>query len=138
MQGIPGSGKSIIAHALRQELGQEYCCIHSTDSYFTDPRGFYHFDASKLREYHELNQRMAQLSLEYGFPIVIIDNTNIKHDHARPYIELGRQNGYEISVVRVDVHPEVAILRNSNRPPDRQIPEDVIYKMHREMESIPV
>lgn len=123
MQGVPGSGKSTVAQALVGE-GK----IFSTDEFWG---AGYRFDSTRLGEAHEWNQERAERSMAVDCPTVIIDNTNIKHDHVIPYLVLAAKYGYTVQVVRVSTDPALAAARNTH-----DVPAKVVFKMHREMEDL--
>jgi predicted kinase len=124
LQGPPGSGKSKLAQALRAQ-DPERTRIHSTDDYFYDANKVYVFDATKLGLYHQLNLVAARGDLHRGFS-VIVDNTNIKKEHARPYIDYAKQLGIRVSVIRV-----VGAFQNIHA-----VPPDIVERMRRGMEDL--
>jgi predicted kinase len=138
MQGIPGSGKSTLARTIQDQLMADTLrsvssVILSTDEYWGEN---YEFDPSKLGETHAWNQRRCVEWMQSKTSYIFVDNTNIKKSHAEPYIVLAEVFGYEVTVVRVEVEVEVAVARNKKRPVNRRIPEDVVRRMHSEMESL--
>jgi len=132
MQGIPGSGKSTVAKAM---AGIDGDALYSTDDYWMES-GVYRYDVDRIGEAHAWNQSNARAAMLLGFPLVIIDNTNIKKRYAQPYLDLAQECGYPVQVVRVEVAVEEAIRRNNMRTEDRRIPEDVIRRMAAEMEDL--
>lgn len=137
MQGIPGSGKSTLAKVIADKND---AIIFSTDDFWYvrhEHETIYEHDASRLGEAHRWNQLrcLQEMNSKDGGNIVI-DNTNIKRKDAQVYFTLANLFQYDIQVVRVEIPVDVAIARQSNRPPDRQIPEYVIYRMHETMERL--
>ncbi len=104
MQGAPGSGKSSVAEALQfssMRYAGDDCIICSADYYFTNGKtGEYNFDASKLPEAHAECRRDASRLMSEEVGVVIIDNTNIYKKHAAPYIDMARQHGYKVQIIR--------------------------------------
>lgn len=98
MRGLPGSGKSTLA----RQLGSSGT-IHSTDDYFMQG-GDYAFNASLLEEAHTWNLLNARESMRTGVTPVVIDNTNVKAVHMKPYVLSAMEHGY---IVRI-VEPETA------------------------------
>lgn len=147
MQGIPGSGKSTVANAIATSddpnahpselFHQEQASVYSTDEFWMKD-GKYEFDISRLGEAHHWNQMRATKAMKFGTTRVIIDNTNIKNRDIVPYLIAGHMYGYAIHVVRVETPVETCIARQANRPEDRRIPEDVIRRMHDQMETLNV
>ena len=113
LRGIPGSGKSTLAKILTGEDG----VIHSTDEYFYVYEE-YHFDGTKLAEYHARNLAAFCRSLQEGASVVICDNVNFKLEHCRPYVEVARKAGYLVAIVMLPhPRPEVAAVRNIHGVP---------------------
>jgi predicted kinase len=134
MQGIPGSGKSTVARAIKRL--DVMTKIYSTDEFWIRD-GTYQFDGSRLREAHEWNQRRAGSHMEKSYrDNLIIDNTNIKQKDAQVYFDLARRYDYTVQVVRVDPGLGECLRRNAQRTPDRKIPEEVIVRMHGAMEDL--
>lgn len=131
MQGIPGSGKSTIANKIA--LVERNARIFSTDEFWGEN---YDFNFAKLRFAHEWNQDRASTAMGLSCPCVIIDNTNIKKQAVKPYLALAEKFGYTVQVVRVQTDLETALARNATREGIRAVPEDVIRKMHSEMEDL--
>lgn len=144
MQGIPGSGKSTIARAISENTG---AVIFSTDDYWylNDPTK-YQFDPNLIGEAHRWNQqrtlirmmdaKIYQDEVEGRNADIIIDNTNIKNRDINPYLVLASLYNYTVQVVRVQVDPKLAIMRQHDRSADRRIPDDVIRRMNDKMEKL--
>ena len=136
MQGIPGSGKSWEAENLKRAYNGIIC---STDEYWFTPEGFYAYNPELIGDAHQWNQQRCRRLMQVPgdkHPVIIIDNTNICREHAKPYIDMARAYGYEIQVIRVECPLEVAIARNLDRPEDRRVPPEVIIKMYAQMERL--
>lgn len=125
MQGPPGSGKSTIAKILSESYGNGFFRICSTDHYFEDPSGDYVFIREDLAKNHKLNQEAVVAALDFGFN-VIVDNTNIKKEHARPYVEMAKARGIPIVIIRV-----CGNFKNIHG-----VPQDVVDRMHNQMEDL--
>lgn len=132
MQGIPGSGKSTIARMIQDQTGAFIC---STDDLWYDCNGTYIFDVTKLAEKHKANQCHVRGFLELGCD-VIVDNTNIKKSEAKPYLDMAKEFGADVQIIRVQADLETCIKRNAARSEDRRVPEDVIRRKHFEMEHL--
>jgi predicted kinase len=107
MRGISGSGKSTKAKSV---VGTGV--IHSTDSVIErsgDYRAFFKRlneskDFTDLSRAHSTNLKEAIASMEAGISHVVIDNTNIKMNEAKPYVEAALKMGYADENIRfVDV-----------------------------------
>lgn len=136
MQGVPGSGKSTVARAIAQgSYAIDEAIIISTDDYW-DRGGIYAFETGKLGQAHRWNQERCLQAMQEGHGLIIVDNTNIQKKAAVPYVGLASVFGYSVQVVRVDPGLDVAIARNVERTPDRQVPEGVIRDMYARMETL--
>lgn len=93
LRGLPGSGKSTLARRLVSSG-----IIHSTDDFFVKD-GNYEFDASLLEEAHAWNLQNAKRSMESGIDPVIIDNTNVRAIHMKPYVAIAAELGYAVRFV---------------------------------------
>lgn len=107
MRGIPGAGKSTKAKELKGS-GQ----IFSTDDRIESQGDYRDFfasmissgDFSPLGKMHNLNFNMAKEAMENGVTPVIIDNTNIKANEPKNYVEAALKMGYADSNIKfVDV-----------------------------------
>lgn len=98
MRGVPGSGKSTKAKSL---VGEGI--IHSTDDLVEatgDYRGFFNKmneskDFSPLSKMHSLNFKNAKKSMLEGISPIVIDNTNIKSNEPKKYVESALNLGYD-------------------------------------------
>jgi predicted kinase len=81
MRGVPGSGKSYLAHQIKGDG-----MVFSADDYFVNYQGQYLFDRNQLGDAHEWNQKRANEALKSGTNPVVIDNTNLEAWEMRPYI----------------------------------------------------
>ncbi len=114
MRGVPGSGKTNMANYLAEG---KHAVVCSTDSYFVTD-GKYDRDHTKLRENHQKNlERFIQCLLD-GIPLVICDNTNIRHRDFENYVTAGDKFGYRVAIVTLPhPDPEVAAKRNLHNVP---------------------
>lgn len=94
MRGLPGSGKSTLARTFGGT-------ILSTDDFWMQT-GKYDFDPTKLSEAHTWNQRRTEECMVEYEPIIVIDNTNIRLAHIKPYLDLARQYDYQVEYVTSD------------------------------------
>lgn len=135
MQGVPGSGKSTLA----KRIAPEWAVFSTDDFWYEQSKDYkYEFDGSRLGEAHEWNQQRVRKALTEGRPLVAVDNTNINQRSAQPYIDMAKEFGYDVQIVRVTASLETCLKRNAERSADRRIPEDVIKRMVENMENIVV
>lgn len=121
MRGVPGSGKSTVAHSiLRRHLlangitgpfdAIAPLCrgfILSTDDFFSrvdEETGMETtvYDMTQIKRNHERNRIRCEIAMELGISPVIVDNTNTCAWEMRPYVELAQSHGY--NVIIKDVH----------------------------------
>ena len=91
MRGLPGSGKSHIAHTLGGR-------VFSTDDFFTTDDG-YDFEPTQIGQAHLWNQQRVETAMMAGVPTIVVDNTNIMYWEMKPYIQYADKHGYEIEWV---------------------------------------
>src|SRR5437762_22337 len=95
MRGISGSGKSTLAKQIQKREGG---VIYSTDE-FHYVNGEYKFDPNKKDLYHALNLKRAKEAIQQGISPIIIDNTNVKFEYAKPYAQEAFKFSYGVKVV---------------------------------------
>ncbi|CAM3990824.1 AAA family ATPase [Pseudoalteromonas byunsanensis] len=104
LRGLPGCGKTHYAQTLADELvagDESQYLICSTDDYFYNDAGEYHFEKFKLPQYHNLNLARFINGLGEGIPLVIVDNTNIKKWEFVAYSAAATALGYQVKEVIV-------------------------------------
>jgi len=109
-RGLPGSGKTTLAHQLTN--------LHSiceADKFFYDKEGNYNWDGDKLNEAHswcvsEVKVRMMDNARnEQFYPIIVVSNTFTMESEMEPYIELAKKYGYTvISLILENRHGSVS------------------------------
>lgn len=98
MRGLPGSGKSTLAKQIQDRQGG---VIYSSDE-FRYVNGKYVFDPKTDIINHEKNIKRSVEAIKKGISPIIIDNVNVKFEHAEPYIKEALANGYKVSVVNAN------------------------------------
>jgi predicted kinase len=101
MRGVPNSGKSYQAKMLAPLEN-----ILSTDDYFTGsnpgvtkPGGYRdNWVGNKLPAAHAWNQGRCHAAMTFDVPLIVIDNTNLKKEHAAVYARMAREFGYSVEV----------------------------------------
>lgn len=126
MRGIPGSGKSTQAKKI---VGEGV--IHSTDD-LIEATGNYNGHFAKMTEsgdwsehgrMHHKNFLNAKESMERGVSPVVVDNTNIKANEAKKYVEAALKLGLsEDNIIILDVGnggqtAEILAERNTHSVP---------------------
>lgn len=114
-RGLPGSGKTTLAHTLAPSHA------HAADDYF-ERDGGYHFDPSQLGEAHAQCQQRTEADMAAGVPVVAVHNTFTMAWEAEPYYAMAARHGYTVFVVEAqnnfgNVHgvPEAAVQRMRDR-----------------------
>lgn len=133
MRGAPGSGKSTVVEALRDELARRTprgrVFVASADAHrMVD--GAYVFDASKNDQAHggclrdfitHADQADECCVTEMERDVLVCDNTNVNVQEIAPYYAVARAFGWEPLVVNVQIDPEVAARRNQHGVPANHV-----------------
>ncbi|NJR64681.1 MAG: AAA family ATPase [Leptolyngbyaceae cyanobacterium CRU_2_3] len=139
--GLPGSGKSFLAEQLTQQhLGQ---VLISTDAIRAKLFGNESIQGAWRPIHLEIQDQMRRAVQEISqvrSPIApygaTYDATNTRRKNRRATLRLARSLGFrQITGIWVDTPLALCLERNRNR--DRQVPEDVIQRMHRQLRSAP-
>lgn len=98
LSGCSGSGKSTLAKKIKEKFDNEneVFWILSTDEFWGKE---YNFDAKKLGQAHQWNQKRCKDLCEIGRN-VIIDNTNLTFKEIEVYLDIAKEFGYWVSSVR--------------------------------------
>jgi tRNA uridine 5-carbamoylmethylation protein Kti12 len=145
MRGLPGSGKSWKVREIIGAYGEIYgkttppeisIVQVSADDYFYGPDGEYHYIPSRISEAHCHCFYEAMDALCGGVNLVIVDNTNILHNHYSRYEQIAKALGYEVEIVVVGEFTKDACkayaLRNIHG-----VPVFRIYEMAEKFEKGP-
>ncbi|HIK05551.1 MAG TPA: AAA family ATPase [Trichormus sp. M33_DOE_039] len=130
--GLPGSGKSSLAKKLIAECPQMQ--LISTDAIRGQLFGSEAIQGSWLLIWREIAQQLQQ-AIATG-KSVIFDATNAQRQHRREIITLARDIGFT-HIIGVWVKTPVWLCLARNRKRLRQVPEDVILRMHRQLRDAP-
>ncbi len=128
MQGASGTGKTHVACAMQRQFmacGLQVALV-SADHFMRNARGDYVFSPQKLQDAHESCFRDAASAVSLGH-CVIVDNTNTRRFEAGRYIELARENGYDVQVIRTDAR----CWENCHG-----VPADIIEKQRARLEDL--
>lgn len=116
MRGIPSTGKSTRVEQLLRQYGGDPSHVFSTDHFWTPNArakrlsGNPGEEADEVAEYkanwrperlgiaHATNLDNFKKAVDRGVSPVIVDNTNIRHDHYRDYVKYAEQNGYQVII----------------------------------------
>jgi DNA-nicking Smr family endonuclease/predicted kinase len=97
IRGLPGSGKSFLAHQLIEEtVKNRIGHVFSADDFFMTNRGVYKYDGSKIGEAHAQTLRLFTQSAAKGTSPLIVDNTNLEYWNTFGYLQAAVQYFYHI------------------------------------------
>ena len=128
MRGIPGSGKSTY---VRENLDGALIC--SADNYFEELAELN--QTTYLEEFKPWLVGKAHQHCWGSFihatvimdePLVVVDNTNIKHWEYENYVLLAEQLGYEVEIIVTDMSESAEVYHERNT---HGVPLEVIKRM---------
>jgi predicted kinase len=130
--GLPGSGKSTLATQLLTECPQMQ--LISTDAIRGQLFGSEAIQGPWLLIWRELERQLQQAIT--ADQEVIFDATNAQRKNRREVITLARDYGFSyIMGVWVKTPVWLCLARNQKRM--RQVPQDIILRMHRQLKDAP-
>ena len=103
LRGLPGSGKSSLAHLITNEFS-----ICEADMFFTDKEGNYNFDATKLSQAHNWCREQVEIRMsdnqinEQFYPKIVVSNTFTKEWEMSEYFDLAKKYGYRVHTIIVE------------------------------------
>lgn len=110
IRGLPGSGKSNLAH----EIAKFVC---EADDYFITNEG-YKFDREKLREAHLYCQGLTRSLMEKGLGPIAVSNTGIRRWESQIYRNFAEAFGYTLFEIKA-----LGNFRNTHGVPQEKIEE---------------
>ncbi len=132
MIGLPGSGKSTWARQLLVECPQTQ--LISTDAIRGLLFGNEGIQGPWLLIWQEIQRQLKQATILRK--TAIYDATNAQRRHRREIITLARDLGFtEIIGLWVDTPVWLCLARNQQR--SRQVPEEIIFRMHHQLRETP-
>lgn len=121
--GIPGSGKTTLAARL---IDKGYLCL-CADDIRRELLGDTTDQGNKEQVFEVFFSRMEQAMAENRD--IVVDNTNINPMHRKQILERASRLSYlDVQLWILDVPLELCLARNRAR--GRQVPEDIVTKMH--------
>lgn len=129
IRGLPGSGKTTLAHELLESDPTGLNSVHcEADAYFHTPEGEYKFDASKLGEAHTQCWMKYLNALQKGVPLVIVSNTFTTNNEMNKYVDMAEHYLYALTVIHME----------NNHGSIHNVPPDTIDRMARRWEKFNV
>ncbi|MDJ0516478.1 MAG: AAA family ATPase [Trichodesmium sp. MO_231.B1] len=130
--GLPASGKSTLARKIVSKYPQ--CKLISTDAIRAQLFGDEAIQGSWLQVWQEVQQQFHQAVSQTS--LAIYDATNTQRRRRKELIDLAREIGFSyITGLWLDKSLELCLERNKRRK--RQVPEEVIIKMSRQLTDAP-
>lgn len=134
--GLPASGKSSLAQQLLAESRRQ---LISTDAIRHQLFGDEAFQGPWVLVWREVQHQFQQVVAQSDSTSIgeaIYDATNAQRRNRREVITLARGAGFtHITGVWLDTPVWLCLARNRRR--DRKVPEDVIFRMHRQLRDAP-
>lgn len=126
MCGIPGSGKSTIAKSISEEKGSMIICPDSIRKELTGREE----EQSKNPEVFALAYERTEKALLQG-ESVVFDATNISKRDRKNFLD---RLGFDHEVIAIVVSADLSTCLRRNAERQRNVPEDVIRRMHERFE----
>ncbi len=118
IRGIPGSGKTTIAHEMDAALVE-------ADQFFVNKVGEYHHDRRLIKDAHEWCQMEMKRLLLAGNDVVVA-NTFIKKWEIVGYLKAVQSLGLDLDIEVLEAKGEYANVHG--------VPEDIVCRMKRQYE----
>ncbi|NEN90118.1 MAG: AAA family ATPase [Okeania sp. SIO3H1] len=130
--GLPASGKSTLARKIVTRYPQ--CQLISTDAIRAQLFGDEAIQGPWLRVWQQVQQKFYQAVRQTS--LAIYDATNVQRRQRRQVIDLAKGSGFtHLTGLWLDKSLELCLRRNRQR--QRQVPEEVIMKMYRQLTDAP-
>ena len=135
--GLPGSGKSSLAQQMLE--ANPKLLLISTDRIREKLFGNEAIQGPWFLVWQEVDRQFRQAVVPLSravAPAAIYDATNAQRRHRREALALARATGFtHITGLWVDTPVWLCLARNRRRT--RQVPEDAIFRMHRQLRDAP-
>ena len=121
LRGLPGSGKTTLAHIILQHPANLEQEVLSADDFFTNEEGEYNFDSSKLREAHNYCQFRCSERMRQEKSRIVVANTFTEEWDMEESIKMAERYNYRLHTIIVENR------HGSNNV--HGVPEDKLQKM---------
>jgi predicted kinase len=135
--GLPGSGKSTLAQKLIAEPPRSL--LVSTDTIRSQLFGDEAIQGPWLLVWQELQRQLQQAALaivQGKATVAIFDATNAARQQRQDAIALCRETGFT-HIIGLWLDTPIWLCLSHNRRRQRQVPEEVIFRMYRQLRDAP-
>ena len=116
LRGLPGSGKTTLAHLLSEE---DKYPVYSVDDHFTDPStGEYVFKHDENHIAYQKCQDGVKQSMQQGVKKIFVHNTFTMDWEMEPYFKMAQEYSYDVHVLTVENYHD---QKNVHDLPDEQL-----------------
>jgi hypothetical protein len=98
MAGPYGSGKSKYVKQAQAKLPKDVTSAVCSSSFFFLNQGVYRFEATKLSEAFSSTRRKFLSEISKGTTIIFVDDTHLKFQYRKFYLEHAIENGYQVEI----------------------------------------
>jgi predicted kinase len=126
LRGLPGSGKTTLAHIILQHpagLEQE---VLSADDFFENEDGDYNFDSTKIKEAHNYCQFRCSERMRQEKSRIVVANTFTQEWEMEDYLKMAERYNYRVHTIIVE-------NRHGNQNV-HGVPEDKLQQMKNRFE----
>lgn len=102
LRGLPGSGKTTLAHIILQHPANLEQEVLSADDFFENEDGDYNFDSTKLREAHNYCQFRCSERMRQQKSRIVVANTFTQEWEMEEYFKMAERYNYRIHTIIVE------------------------------------
>ncbi len=102
LRGVPGSGKTTLGEAILKSPQATNNLVLSADDFFMDNNGNYNFDATKLKQAHNMCQQTCAEAMKNGSYKIVVANTFTQEWEMKPYFEMAEYFEYKVFSIVVE------------------------------------